>query len=188
MAQKRVFIGGRPKTAKEQSTEVSAPQAKDSDDDAEDGTEDKRSSSDEVQAYEKKKDALHAFRVNGFKYRYTQSNDCDVMCCLSRPTGKGSNFHKTDCGCCVRLHRQLCTIAVLRMPPLLRPHPAVPWHGCMLRPIVHPAVRRAFFAMTQPTSHALNVEFISVPCMLPVSVPRRYVWHCANGECNLLPH
>ena len=31
MAQKRVFIGGRPKTAKEQSTEVSAPQAEDSD-------------------------------------------------------------------------------------------------------------------------------------------------------------
>ena len=24
--------------------------------------------------------------------------------------------------------------------------------------------------------------------MLPVSVPRRYVWHCANGMCNLLPH
>ena len=29
MAQKRVFIGGRPKTAKEQSTKVSAPQAED---------------------------------------------------------------------------------------------------------------------------------------------------------------
>ena len=38
----------------------------------------------------KKQDALHAFRVNGSKYRYTQSNDCDVMCCFSRPTGKGS--------------------------------------------------------------------------------------------------
>ena len=38
----------------------------------------------------KKKDVLHAFRVNGFKYRYTQSNDCDALCCLTRPTGKGS--------------------------------------------------------------------------------------------------
>ena len=54
MAQKRVFIGGRPKTAKEQSTEVSAPQAEDSDVDAhtEDGTQ--GSSSDEMQAYKKK--------------------------------------------------------------------------------------------------------------------------------------
>ena len=25
-----------------------------------------------------------------FKYRNTQSNNCDVMCCLSGPTGKGS--------------------------------------------------------------------------------------------------
>ena len=60
MAQKRVFIGGRPKTAKEQSTEVSAPQPEDSDVDAhtEDGTQDKGSSSDEVQAYGKKKDVL----------------------------------------------------------------------------------------------------------------------------------
>ena len=99
-----------------------------------------------------------------------------------------SNFHKTYCGCCVRLYTQLCTIAILRMLPLLRPHPVGPWHGCMLGPIVHPAVRCAFFAMTQSTSRALNVEFIGVPCMLPFCVPRRYVWHCANGECNLLPH
>ena len=27
-----------------------------------------------------------------------------------------------------------------------------------------------------------------MPCMLPFCVHRRYVWHCANGECNLLPH
>ena len=71
-------------------------------------------------------------------------------------------------------------------PPLLRPHLVGPWHRCMLRPIVHPAVCHAFFATTQPTSRALNVEFISVPCMLPLSVPRRYVWHCAIGECNLV--
>ena len=64
----------------------------------------------------------------------------------------------------------------------------VNWHGCMLGPIVHPAVRRAFFATTQSTSRALNVEFISVPCMLPFCVPWRYVWYCAIGECNLVPH
>ena len=39
-----------------------------------------------------------------------------------------------------------------------------------------------FFATTQPTSRALNVEFISVRCMLPVCVPWTYVWHCAIGE------
>ena len=119
---------------------------------------------------------------------------CHPTCLLLRCLYLGvlstvaSDFHKTDCGCCVRLHRQLCTIAILRMPPLLRPHPVGPWHGCMLRPIVHLAVRRAFFATTQPTSRALDVEFISVPCMVPVCVPQRYVWHCAIGECNLLPH
>ena len=123
MAQKRVFIGGRPKTAKEQSTKVSAPQAKDSDDDAEDGTEDKGSSSDEVQAYEKKKDALHAFRMNGFKYRYTQSNDCDVMCCLSRPVrdlGKavllsrkcGEMPPQLGCGLLKLLHRTAMTVPI----------------------------------------------------------------------------
>ena len=45
-----------------------------------------------------------------------------------------------------------------------------------------------FLSTTQPTSRALNVEFISVPCMLPFCVPLRYVWHCATGECNLLPY
>ena len=47
---------------------------------------------------------------------------------------------------------QLCTIAIMRMPPLCKPHRIGPWHGCMLGPIVHPAVRRAFFAMTPSTS------------------------------------
>ena len=43
VAQKRVFIGGSPKTAKEQSTDVSAPQAEDSSVDAhmEDRTQEK---------------------------------------------------------------------------------------------------------------------------------------------------
>ena len=59
---------------------------------------------------------------------------------------------------------------------------------CMLGPIVHPAVRGPFLATTQSTSRALNVEFISIPPMLPFCVPRRYVWHYAIGECNLLPH
>ena len=63
-----------------------------------------------------------------------------------------------------------------------------PWHGCMLGPIVHLAVHRAFVTMTESTSRALNVEFISVPYMLPFCFHRRYVWHCANGECHLLPH
>ena len=111
-----------------------------------------------------------------------------IAFCLGVLSTVASNFHKSDCGCCVRLQRQLCTIAILRMPPLLRPHTVGPSHGCMLRPIVHPAVRRVCFAMTQPTSRALNVEFITVACMLPVCVPRRYVWHCAIGQCNLLPH
>ena len=26
-----------------------------------------------------------------------------------------------------------------------------------------------------------------MPCMLQVCVHRKYVWHCANGECNLVP-
>ena len=54
----------------------------------------------------------------------------------------------------------------------------------MLGPIIRPLVV-LFFAMTRPTSRALNVEFISVPCMLPFCVPRKYVWHCTPGECNL---
>ena len=98
------------------------------------------------------------------------------------------NFHKMDCGCCVRLHRQLCTIVILRIPPLSRPHRVGPWHGCTLGPIVHSAVRRALFWMAQPTSRALNVEFIIVPCMLVFCVHRRYVCHCANGECTFPPH
>ena len=48
----------------------------------------------------------------------------------------------------------------------------------MLGPVVHLAALRAFFAMTQSTSRALNGEFISVRCMLPFCVHRRYVWHC----------
>ena len=32
---------------------------------------------------------LHAFRVKGFKYKHTQSNNCDLMCCLNHPNGKG---------------------------------------------------------------------------------------------------
>ena len=79
------------------------------------------------------------------------------------------------------------TIAILPMPPLSKPHRVGPWHRCMLGPIVHPAVCCAFFAMTESTSRALNVEFISVPC-IPFCVHRRYVWHCTNGECTLLPH
>ena len=51
-------------------------------------------------------------------------------------------------------------------------------------PYCSPGRSLCFFSTTQPTSRALNVEFISVPCMLPVSVPRRHVWHCAIGECN----
>ena len=89
---------------------------------------------------------------------------------------------------CLRLHRQFCTVAILRTPPLSKPHRVGPWHGYLLGPVVHPTVRRAFFAMTSSTLRALNVEFITVPCMLPFCVHRRYVWHCANGECNLLPH
>ena len=27
-----------------------------------------------------------------------------------------------------------------------------------------------------------------MPCMLPFCVPGRYVWHCATGEFNSLPH
>ena len=58
MAQKRVFTGGRPKSATEQFTVFSPPQVEDPD----------------VEAH-----------------MYTQSNNCDVLCCLSRPNGKGSS-------------------------------------------------------------------------------------------------
>ena len=36
--------------------------------------------------------------------------------------------------------------------------------------------------IAQSTCYALNVEFISVPCMLPIFVHRTYVWDCANGS------
>ena len=90
----------------------SAPQAEDSDVDAhtEDGTQEQRSSSDHMKAYEKKKDVLHAFRVNEFKYRCTQSNNCDVMCCLSRPTGKGSWL---GCAAVAKLRRDAASAGML---------------------------------------------------------------------------
>ena len=113
---------------------------------------------------------------------------CYIAFCLGVLSTVASNFHKTDCGCSVRFHRLLCTIAILRMPPQSRSHQVGPWHGCMLGPIVHQAVRRAFCAMTRSPSHALNVEFISMPCILPFCVLGRYVLHCATGECNLPPH
>ena len=51
------FIGGRSNTPKEQSTEVSAPQAEDPDVEAhtEDGAQEQASSSDEMKAYKKKR-------------------------------------------------------------------------------------------------------------------------------------
>ena len=114
---------------------------------------------------------------------------CHSACLVMLHSIAACNFHMIDCGFCVRLHKQLCTIAILCMLPLSRPHRVGPWHECMLGPIVHLAVRHAFFfMMMQSTSRALNVEFISVPCMLLFCVHRRYVWHCASGECNLLPH
>ena len=100
---------------------------------------------------------------------------CYIAFCLVLLSTEASTFHQTDCGSCVTLYKLLCTIAILRMPPLLRPHPIGPWHGLMLGPIVHPAIRGAFLATTQPTSRALNVEFISVTRMVPFCVPRRCV-------------
>ena len=52
MAQKRVFIGGRPKTTKEQSTEVSAKEPN-VEAHTDDGIQEHGSSSDEMKAYEK---------------------------------------------------------------------------------------------------------------------------------------
>ena len=64
---------GRPKTPKEQSTVVSSPHAEDPDVEAhaEDATQEEGSSSNEMKVH-KKKDALHAFHVIGFKYRRTE--------------------------------------------------------------------------------------------------------------------
>ena len=78
------------------------------------------------------------------------------------------HFDKIDCGCCKRLHRHLCTIAILCMPPLLRPHRVGPWYGCMLGPIVHQAVLRAFFC--NDTTHITCPECGVYQCALHASV------------------
>ena len=63
------------------------------------------------------------------------------------------------------------------------------WAWMYTRPYCPPSHSLCFFfAMAQPTSRAMNVEFIVVPYMLPFCVHWRYVCHCANEECNLLPH
>ena len=95
-----------------------------------------------------------------------------LHCLLSRLgvlSTAACKFHNIDCGCCLRSHKQPCTMAIRHMPPLSRPHRVGPWQGCMLGPIVHPAVRCAFF-FCNDTVHIMCPECGVYKCALHASV------------------